>query len=324
MDDHDDDDLRQLLTAAGAREPLPAEMKARWEAHVRAELNAVRNQRMRRRTLALCAGIAVITVALLLSWQTPVERPTADYRLVHLSGDVRTQQNVRLVPGMALPPGTELSTGNAAFVTLSYQGHELRLRESSRLLLAADHLYLHLGMLYAADTPETLPGATALLIRTDHGSVRDIGTQFTVAIVADSTQATVREGSIQVSAEGSEQLLVSRSGQAQRSVLRSGAPIEVAAAASRGDAWDWIYRAGAPYELDGKSALDFLQWAARESGRELRFQTPDARRRAEQTVLRGNPLTVDPDTVVEPILATTDLRADIRDHELMVHAVGLE
>lgn len=70
MNDHERDDterdVARLLEVAGPREALPEELRARWEAHFRAELAAARPGR-RRRLLLTVSALGVCIAVLLLS-----------------------------------------------------------------------------------------------------------------------------------------------------------------------------------------------------------------------------------------------------------------
>ena len=179
------------------------------------------------------------------------------------------------------------------------------------------------GELYARDDPAaTLATAPGLTIETPHGSIRDIGTQFIVAVLPQATEATVREGVIRVRS-GDREVTVRATGDgARRSRLGPGGDIDVTAAAGRGRDWKWIHEASPPFVIDGRTAHEFLVWAAREDGLALRYTSRDVERLARETLLRGNAHVTDPERAVEPVLAGTDLRATLtRPGELRIARV---
>ncbi len=105
-----------------------------------------------------------------------------------------------------------------------------------------------------------------LEIRTPLGTVRDIGTQFEVRL-AESLRISVREGRVSFEGQGDRVELDAgdelEAGEAGRTLRHGNDPFGVE--------WSWIDGITPMMELEGRSAREFLDWAARESGLRLSF-----------------------------------------------------
>jgi hypothetical protein len=163
--------------------------------------------------------------------------------------------------------------------------------------LTRGQLYVDAGM--NRDTSNASP---PIEIRTRAGVVRHIGTQYITAVNPEGITVTVREGRVNVAlgqsetvAEAGEQLRVSGQGRTERLQV----PVY-------GELWGWAESITPALELDGLSAWAFVQWAGRETGRRVVFDSDASERLARETMLRG---TVDqqPLRALELILQTSDL-----------------
>lgn len=156
----------------------------------------------------------------------------------------------------------------------------------------------HGALYYSAER-----GTSKVVIDTPFGSVRDIGTQFQVRLLAGEERIAVREGRVELQgrtvAEGNE-LIASRSG------FRTG----VAAP----DAWAWVERAAPPIRLEGMTLGEALQRIAREKGLRLDWHAAPT---ARDIRMRGNaPLSIA--EALEVATAATSVRSRIEDGRLVV------
>ncbi len=76
--------------------------------------------------------------------------------------------------------------------------------------------------------------------------------------------------------------------------------------------WNWLATITPPFTLEGRSVEDFLEWAARETGRSVVFASPDAAERARAVTLSGTVEGLTPDEAVAAVLSTTSLRPGSR------------
>ena len=87
--DSDEQNIARLLRAAGPRQELPSELRARWEKTFRAELQPVlegRNRRLYRVAMGLCASVVLGAATLWFSLLEPVALHVS-IRVTHVSGD---------------------------------------------------------------------------------------------------------------------------------------------------------------------------------------------------------------------------------------------
>jgi ferric-dicitrate binding protein FerR (iron transport regulator) len=314
----EDDDIARLLRAAGPREQLPADMKQRWEQQFRAELAPVlapRRQDRRRFVMGLCASLAVVAAAISYTL-LPGPRTEVLIRVSHASGDQllrlpgRSPQQLRA--GEQLQADSVINTGADGQVALVYGGYDLRLNHDTRLMLKNDRIVLETGELYASDySGNQAPKQRDYELRVDTplGSIRDIGTQFTVAVFPDRTVTTVRRGAVLINTDDTEVRAEPQSGAASRLTIDRQHQVHTEAAEPSGNEWRWIYSSASRFELEGRTAYEFLQWSVGESGLQLEFAGEGAEIHARTVLLHGNIDALDPEQAVAPVLASTDLVA---------------
>jgi hypothetical protein len=147
-------------------------------------------------------------------------------------------------------------------------------------------------------------------VHTSVGSARDVGTRFAVAYVDGDMSVAVREGRVNVShslgsytAEAGEMLK-----------LQPGKDIVVDKISIHDSSWDWTAALAPAFDIENHSLLDFLKWAARETGRELIFESDAARFAAMGIRPRGSIAGFTPIEAVGSVLATTRLeyRVDVQ------------
>lgn len=307
-------EVARLLRAAGPREAPPETARQQWEQTFRGELDQVLARRRRRSRVALgvAAGIA-LAVTVIAVLMRPEPAPHLTVRVAGLSGanfQVEGRGDTPRV-GQVLAPGTVLSAGAESYLALDVAGYDLRLRSGSRLRLNQRDISLLTGELYASGAPGP-GGSPGLAIVTRYGTVRDIGTQFTVRVELNQTLATVRRGQLEIVA-GEQSLHATAPPQGARQITlgRPGSGMETATVPAAGNQWRWIYQSGRAYALEGQSVDQFLRWSTGESGFTLAYADRAAERYARTTIPYGDITDLDPEQAVAPVLATTDLQAEL-------------
>ncbi|MFD4838795.1 FecR domain-containing protein [Achromobacter sp. NPDC058515] len=186
----------------------------------------------RRAGLRVLAGLIAAAPAGWLAWQAAPRQWTADYAT--RSGERRR---------IALPDGSVLVLNTASAVDLDYTGAQrlLRLKEGEILLRTAP-----------AEPPDPRP----LLVRTAEGSVRALGTYFTVRQMEARSRVAVIEGRVQLLPRAAPAGVVLAAGQcADFSAVAADAP---AASPHPPQAWlDGVLYA------DNMRLADFLQELSR-------------------------------------------------------------
>lgn len=316
----DDDPLEQSLESGLRRPPLTDEAYARIHAAVEAEWRAIVRPRSRL-TLRSWGAIAASLVALILGAVVWL-RPPVDAAVL---GSVARVENGGLEfrsalllhrplgVGAVLRAGEMLIARGSTLVELK-DGGTLRIARGAQFeAISADEMALHEGEVYV-DMPPDLPRASTFVVRTPVGLIEHLGTQFDVATVDQETRIRVREGRVRLH-RGSEaetavagtELVVPKTGPASRHSI-----------STHGGQWSWVEALVPEYAIEDRKLMDFLHWAARETGRQLNFGDDHARDVAERTRLHGSVRGLPPAAALEMVLATTSLRSDFEEDAIRV------
>ncbi len=301
------DMVGELIRAAGRRTEPPAQA---YQQVLGASLAAFREKTTRRRERfwlvgALAAGLAAVSVAVLLQWQpAPMQPRVATVARTIGAVEVAAGDDWRTLSGSRtrLSAGDRIRTraGGGAALTLP-GGSSLRLAAATELALDAPRQYRLLeGTLYLDNRGSV---GTGFRIGTPVGTVRDVGTQFELSVADNTLRLRVREGRVEIergghtlSSSAGEQLDVDLLGGVSRSSIAATDP-----------AWQWAETLAPAPDIDGKPASELLAWVARETGRRLRYQTPLVEQRAATVILHGNIRHLAPLAALDAMLATTDL-----------------
>lgn len=311
-------DLVETLIRAGGRRVEPPE-EAYRTVFAAAELalqDKVRRRRWRRvgTWLAVAAALGVLAIGLSLSLWRPAQPPIEVARVDRLKGHVEWREaGTRTWTSLSasdasLRSGGTLRTSEGAGVGLLYPDESsLRLGPGSEIEFTdAWSVTLRSGTVYIASAA-TDPGRLEVI--TAQGRVRHLGTQFELKYQAPMLRLRVREGRVALATEGGR--IVAEAGE-QLSIGASGG-VERQAFASDDPAWHWTGLLAPMPQVDGRSARALLEWAARETGRELVYADPAAEQRAATVILHGEPGLLAPQATLEVMLATTDLRVDVSE-----------
>ena len=287
--DRDDDTMAKLLRLAGPQSPIPDDIEARvyervskeWRAssespesarvysHVRRQWakNTGRNGYRRWILPTALAASAIMALAVVLQPPPPVSATRAVGTVARVIGGERDTGLPAL--GAEIQPGDRLETGEDQGISLLLGNAEsLRLDEGTILVVETnDSFRLIDGRVYA-DTGDFTYRERGLVIETTMGSVTDVGTQFSVGVADDLIDVAVREGRVDVD-RGSEQI-VAVAGERVRVHRSGGATVDTLAA--HDGYWDWATSLAPAFDLENKSLLDFLRWAARETGTGFRVE----------------------------------------------------
>ncbi len=325
--DRDDETMARMLRLAGPRSPVPDDITKRVYARVQAEWRSSSTQpegsrvysevhrqwkkdRLRPwlRRLAMPVALAAaifLAIAVVMQPSPPVPATAPVGTIARFVGDD---------PGGLLPAvgdtvytGDRITTGAGQGMSLALDGAaSLRIDQLTVLLVEAkDTFRLLQGRVYA-DTGDVLYRDRKLVIETSMGRVTDVGTQFSVRIADDLIEVAVREGRVDV--DGDTDIYVAVAGERLLVDGQSGVTTEMLA--PHDEHWDWAASLSPAFEIENKSLLDFLRWAARETGRELVFESNELRMSAMRTDLHGSVSDFDPLEAVESVLATT--KFDVR------------
>jgi ferric-dicitrate binding protein FerR (iron transport regulator) len=316
------DAARLEPASAQARERVRAAVHAQWRASLPATVPSDSAEtraheaapRRARWPLALAASVAVALVAGGLSWQ--VSRPGATLAVAELvrgpvsitsPGLVGTHESA-LGASAAVAARQVVSTGvdGAALLRLG-PGLTLRLAANSRLALTgAGEVSLEAGMAYVDADPRH--GTQPLTVATSLGSVRHLGTQYSVSATGSRLEVAVREGRVQWSGSAGREPLEAQSGEALR--IPAAGVVERLVVGHDDPRWAWLGALPLPFELQGASLSAFLEWYARESGRAVSFAGPGEAARAREVLLSGSIAGLSPDEALQVVVASAGVTAD--------------
>ncbi len=244
----------------------------------------------------------------------------------HLANEEATSQALR--GGLQLEVGDTVETSRSDNTIASLRlasGHTLRIAQGSRLrFLAVDQVELLEGKIYIASDPLAQGPGSSVTVHTAIGSVRDIGTQFEVALLKTETKelqlrARVREGEIALHMSGAETGDgESASAPAGEELLgHSTGRISRRQVAVFGEEWQWVLAGATPFPMDGRSGADLLNWLASETGREVVYQDANAASAANSSLDAGQSKAVEPAKALD-VLLTLDLTARYEGGRILV------
>lgn len=296
MSEIERDALEDLLRQAEPRPvPAPGDVTSAREA-VRDEWLAVAGRRKARRRAAGFAVAATLVIGVFAAINV-LRVPAVDavqvatieksFGSVHMLG---AQDELSPTDDLAkLMSGQTIVTGDDAGLAIAWgRGGSLRVDQHTRIRFENERdVLLEHGRIYYDSKNTLITGIDAGVVSefrvlTEHGEVRHIGTQYMTESNADGLVVSVREGRVAIDGfnhgktvpAGYQARLVGQQQQPLLSIRRSG------------PAWDWIERTTPAADVDGKTLYEFLVWASREMGLELRFEG-DAETVAHDAILKG-------------------------------------
>ena len=309
----DEAGIEALLREVGARDEPSNAATEEVHAAVSAEWRAVVQERRRRRTIVwgAAAGFLFMMVAALFAVRFMSLEAVPVATIAHIDGHMLASTRsawtegswAERAIGQTVNVGERIQTDDRSRAALELAGVSLRLDQSTMLRMASrDEVVLESGAIYVDSTPGT--AARGLAVRTHAGVVRHVGTQYEVRTHADDIEVSVREGRVTItgaaftsSGQAGETIRLTPQGQITRSSL-----------SPRDARWEWAMAAAAPFDINDQPLSAFLTWVARETGRQVVYASAQARTTADAVKLKGSIAGLDPDTALNAVLATTQLR----------------
>lgn len=333
--DRDEQTMARLLRLSGSRASVSKDAESRvyarvlreWQAATRApeservyrrvhrewSRSSRRPGRFRRFAVPMAAAAATLIVAVIVMQQPPVDSlPAPIGSIARVSGGATAGGPAAGDPVRA---GDRLATAKGEGIGIALRdGESVRLDENTTLVAVdRDHFRLLRGRIYA-DTGDFLYRQRALVVDTAFGAVTDVGTQFVVALDDERLDVAVREGRVDVVRDDEKYVAVA----GERLGVSRDDGATVAPVALRGAFWDWATVLAPPFELENKSLLDFLRWAARETGRELVFANDDLRMAAMRIDLHGSVADFTPLEALESVMSGTRLHYRVEADRIVI------
>ena len=331
---HDDEQsLANLLKLAGERAEIPLGVESRvhhrvqdeWRASV-APPNAAKVYRKVHKTwkrgtrwgavlrMAVPMGIAASAVLAVIFMSQPTPAPSAVTATVSRAvghGPAGQQYPA----GTQLHAGDTISTGpNEGLSLVLARSESLRIDSNTRLRVEAKDRFTLLGGRIYADSGQFVYRDGGLIIDTDFGSVTDVGTQFSVATDGVCLDVAVREGRVNIESSSDEYVAL----MGERLTLVQGEGAVVATIKAHDQYWDWVGELTPELDMTHKSLLEFLSWAARETGRKLDFETDQVRMSAMRTTVIAPISGLTPEEALRAVLQTTTVRYSIEADKIVI------
>ena len=316
------DSIETLLEKAPLRAPPPVDMEEQVRSAVRSNWEAATNRRRRQRLSMGLAFAATITLILAISFSglrqtgiAPVTVASIDKSVGTLfvqSGDTDVQVPIDT---SSLVSGQTLVTSGESVAGLNWlQGGSLRIDSTTRIeFVAGDEVFLHDGRIYfdsfGADSNN------GLSIRTAHGVVSHVGTQYLTEATPASLTVSVREGEVMV--DGNYHDWPVYEGQRVQ-MIGSNQPM-VTNTSGSGTDWQWIEAVSPSISIDGMTVFDFVYWVGRETGHAVEFGSDEVETVARNARLKGT-VNAPPRAELRLRMMTVDLHArfDPEDRKIIV------
>ncbi|MGB5131309.1 MAG: FecR domain-containing protein [Steroidobacteraceae bacterium] len=321
----DDNDIENVLRAAGPRDRPPDDVERRVREQLRDEWRSIvaadRTRRRQRSAVALAAGLALAALGVWLAGPLVTGNGAAVGTVALASGDGRAKsgwlRSWRVIrDGESVGSGETLMTGPGGRVAVQLPGGvSVRLDQDTRITLAsAGKFEIESGALYVdagragAQTPQ-------FEVVTPTGSLHHVGTQYEVRLLGSAVRVRVREGRVEWS-DGSG--VTSRASAGEQLTFGPGDAVKRGTTPVFGESWDWVAATTPGIEIDGRPLADFLSWAGRELGCDVVFSPADIENEAAGIVVHGSIAGLTPAQALDAVLATTRLQAQLDGGRIIV------
>jgi ferric-dicitrate binding protein FerR (iron transport regulator) len=208
--------------------------------------------------------------------------------------------------GAELHAGQRLDLRGRTLLSLNGGGN-LRLASSSEVqVMSADSIRLVRGEMYV-DIPPGSRGAQGFVAITSAGEFRHLGTQFAISVSDGATRLRVREGSVQwhtsqgqSTVNAGTEVLIDQNRNVSRQRIDS-----------YGVTWAWTEMMAPDVDIENRPLEEFLDWVARESGRELVLADDATRHQVAGIRMHGSVHGLAPLEALKAVMAATSLRLDL-------------
>ena len=261
--------------------------------------------------IAAAASVVLAVTVVWTTWLAPLQPPVRVAMLeksigtIYLLGEqseLRRAENLQ-----AVQSGQTIVTADNATVGLRWDaGGSLRLDANTEVLFAStENIELKSGRVYFDSLPDS--GTTSVLkVRTVHGDVSHIGTQFVTAVDDEALIVSVREGRVEIDGRFYDDTIEAGK---QARLVGSRRP-EILSIRTFGPEWAWVEATAPVAIMEGKTLYDLLVWVSRETGLEIEFESDDVERIVKNESPEGD-LNEAPREALRQSLLTADLEYNI-------------
>jgi FecR protein len=306
--------FRELFAHAAPRRSPPEVDAAEIRAAVFAEWDRAAGRRVRWRRLgAGLAAAAVLSAVAIAWWQRPGGAGAPEIAAVERVRGAIEVGGQRAGEGDSVRENDLVSTGAGQVALRLAGGGSLRLAAETRARFTGpDAAQLLSGALYFDSEAGTRK--RPFTVRTDVGTLRDVGTQFMARLESGRLEVGVRRGRVALTHGGAR----SEADAGERlTIPRDGDRIERRAMPTYGDEWAWVERLAPSFDIDGRHLADFLTWVEAQTGRRVTYADPQAERVARDSLLMGS-IDLPPMPKLKAVLALTDLSYSLDGDEIVI------
>ncbi len=320
-----DEAIAELLSKVPPRPAPPALDEALIREAVHAQWQKVSGAHVRRRhitSFALAASVLLAVFATLNLLRDPIgdiknqQMATIEKQFGEISINSRIANVVQLA---AIEGGDLVETGSESGLALGWHdGGSLRIDENTMVEFeAVNQIYLEYGRVYFDSEEGPLSsqpanrGAVEFLIRTDHGVIRHLGTQYMTRVGADELVISVREGVVSIDGN-----VTARASAGQQFAISASGSLTINDTNGVDD-WEWVEKSTPAVNLNGHSVAEALAWVSRESGRTVSYASDSAEIVARETELQGD-MELPPTRALEIFMMMVDLDARIEGDVIVV------
>ena len=323
-------EVERLLSVAGAGPSIPEDGPDRVKQLIRPVWRAEVASRARQRSRLWMGGLAAAAALIIAIISLPALRPGRPAEVPRAMVVARIDGSLEVTPPASrvvvlaaddalseIPRGSLVRTGpeSRAAIWLS-NDTSLRLDTGTALRLdSAASISLDSGAIYidARDRP-----ASRVEVRTALGTATDIGTQFEVRLEHDTLDIKVREGTVSLT-QGDEDFRI-----AQGVMLTIAADGEVVTGSIEAydPSWSWAQTVAPPFDIEGQSVMDFLDWVSSETGLSIGFENAEVERLAAATTLHGSIQGLTPRESPSVVLPSCRLSAAERPGALLIRQMN--
>lgn len=305
-----EDTVARLMELAGPRAEIASERQRRVHENVYQSWR----QSTRVRTTYRWAVPLALAASVILAVNINTNQPAAPVLSVGHIAYVAGASN-RYASGDPVYAGEVLQTTALGGMSVALPGDiSLRLAANTSVRIEnAGELTLVEGLMYA-DTGDRIYREQHLTVHTEAGSATDIGTQFSLNIADNQLAVAVREGRVDVAANNSVHTAIA----GEKLTIEPGNVPQRAAVLPFDDSWTWASELAPGFDISNRSLMDFLKWAARETGRELVFAKNELRIAAMNAKLFGSIDDFTPAEAIESVMSTTRFKYRVDESSITI------
>lgn len=306
-DEHADDTVSTLMNLAGPRVEIPAALEERVHARVREQWQGATRKRKTARWMVSAALAATVLIVVSFGTRAPQEIAPLIGTVAFAVGS-SDFNGTSLTVGTPVRAGDTLATDAASGVTITLAGDvSLRIADNSIVRLdASDEIALLQGQVYA-DSGERIYRDRHLAVVTPDGTATDIGTQFSVSYEGQRMSVAVREGRVDVVHDNT----AFSAAAGDTLTLEPGSDAVIGRVLPSDPSWNWAVALAPEFDTTNRSLMDFLKWAARETGKTLVFSDDDVRMAAMRTAVVGSISNIGPEEAIDAVLSTTRFKYQV-------------